>query len=74
MPTNEINTAQLNSAYHIFSNIIDFSRRLTYEALLKAKPGYSVGHDLLLLIFWIKLACPLCVYSFYYIISFCYIT
>ena len=41
--------------YHKYSNIIDFSH-LTYEALLKVKPGYSVGSDLLLLIFWIKLA------------------
>ena len=51
--------AQLNSAYHIFSNIIDFSPHLTYEASLKAKPGYSVGPDLLSLIFWIKLAAQL---------------
>ena len=46
MPTNEINTAQLNSVYYIFSNIIDFFPRLTYEASLKAKPGNSVGPNL----------------------------
>ena len=58
-PTNEINTTQLNSAYQIFSNIINLSSRLTYEALLKAKSGYSVDPDLLPSIFWKKLAAQL---------------
>ena len=36
MPTNEINIAQFNSARHILlSNIVEFSPRLTYEALSK---------------------------------------
>ena len=58
-PLNEINTSQLNSACPIFSNIMYFSPRLTYEALLKAKPGYSVGPDLLPSILWVKLAAQL---------------
>ena len=58
-PLNEINTGQLNSACPIFSNIIDFSPRLTYEALLKAKSRYSVGPDLLPSILWVKFAAQL---------------
>lgn len=50
---------------YTFSNVINFSPRLIYEALLKVELGYSVGPDLLPSIFWNKAcyaACPPSIY------------